>query len=787
MKISKYIFLVLVTILVTHSTDAQTFVNAFKEFDNQLNDGEGYSNFNNLNSDLAWGESYILMSYMAMFRATGDTRFLRKLITHSKNIINQRDDNQGRVDYRGVSAATWIDINQIPEPYAWVVHSGMITYPMADFVNLVMRTDTLKNKMSAEGKRFLEEAEWLQKEIELTILAHEDQWDTESDVYRFRQTELFGRPNHVLPHNQYATMGRTLLMMSLATGNRDYWQKVTSLAFRFKAALQYVPSDDSYVWEYDRFTPVEDLSHGALEVDFAYLCFQHGIVFDAIDMKRFANTFIRNIYLDPLKFADRVDGSGGINSYLFDTGMWLPISAFDSNIYHAVADVFIDKSLDLRTPETTGYILYGIANCALFQSDLNPIATFRAPGADSKWAGIAGGNFDNDEEEELVAVRNSDSQIYLYELSKDGIIEVARTTYIGADSEWAGIAAGDFDGDGIDEIVAVRNSDSQIHMFELQGGQIMGITSTDNIDENSQWVGIAAGDFDNDGTDEIVAVRNFDSQIHMFELEGGQIKEVISTDYIGHDSQWVGIAAGDFDNDKVDEIVAVRNSDAQIHMFELEPGNKKIKGVVRTTFFGEDSEWTAIAAGNFDEDEADEIVGSRGVDGDLFFLNYKTSANAEDTMISDFDREFFPIEFDITELGAGKLGDGNENKDAIFIVRDSDSNFLLYSTSFETNDIIVSAKEDISCRRQNLVPNYYPNPAVHTLTVELNGTSRDACRFQVYDNLGRRLSSLTAATLPGQDNKVLLNIESLPNGIYYLMVSSTEGYSTAIKFMKSER
>ena len=72
--------------------------------------------------------------------------------------MKKGDDNQGRVDYRGISDATWIAANPDytigGEPYAFVVHSGMITYPMADFAQLIINTPDLQNEISDEGELF---------------------------------------------------------------------------------------------------------------------------------------------------------------------------------------------------------------------------------------------------------------------------------------------------------------------------------------------------------------------------------------------------------------------------------------------------------------------------------------------------------------------------------------------------------------------------------------------------------------------------------------------------------
>lgn len=346
------------------------FRTAFDRFDQSLNNGEGNSNRDNLNGTLAWSESYIMMSYLAMYRGTRDVDYLRKLILHMENVMAQRDDNQGKADHRGASGPTWVatKYSNNDQPYAWVVHSGMITYPMADFAQLVINDPDLWDHTSYSGQRFIDIANWLRYEVSQTIAAHEDQWDDTQGTYRYRDTLVVKYPNYAMPLNHAAAMGRTLVMMYLATGDATYLDRTTKLALHFHSNLTLNPTNDSYVWSYwpGVNSTAEDLDHGAIEVDFARLCYEHGIVFDARDMRRFASTFNNNIYLGPLQFADRVDGSGEINTYIEQTGRWLHLSHFDRDTYHRVAGVFRHKVLHATT-EWSGATFLAIANLELLR------------------------------------------------------------------------------------------------------------------------------------------------------------------------------------------------------------------------------------------------------------------------------------------------------------------------------------------------------------------------------------------------------------------------------------
>ena len=374
-KIIKLLISLIFFVCFSCSSYTSNFQSAFDRFDNLLNKGLGYSKFNNLHGQLAWGESHIMEAYMVMYRVSNDSKYLKKLIQHAENVLQQRDDKQGRTNYRGISGPTWVankySINK--QPYAWIVHSGMITYPMADFAQLVIHTPGLQKELSFNGQSFIFVAKKLIEEIRATIAAHDDQWDFDQKVYCFRNTTVINHPLKVLPHNMYAAMGRTLLMMYIATGEAEYLRKVTGMAKYFYGHLIYNPSNMSYTWMYGLDGSTEDISHGAIETNFAFLCYRHGVIFGHKDMERFASTFKNMIYKKPLHFSEYVDGSGILNKHLNAVGLWLPLSLFDKDIYHSIAEVFSELFLKKTTNE--GIIMTGIANCALYRIFMESVAS----------------------------------------------------------------------------------------------------------------------------------------------------------------------------------------------------------------------------------------------------------------------------------------------------------------------------------------------------------------------------------------------------------------------------
>ncbi len=117
------------------------------------------------------------------------------------------------------------------------------------------------------------------------------------------------------------------------------------------------------------------------------------------------------------------------------------------------------------------------------------------------------------------------------------------------------VAAGDVDGDGQDEIItgAGPGGGPHVRIFEKDGTPIGGFYAYDPSFPGG--VHVAAGDIDNDGTDEIItgAGRGGGPHIRAFKLDGTQVSSFFPYDV--NFPGGVDVASGNVLGDDADEIV----------------------------------------------------------------------------------------------------------------------------------------------------------------------------------------------------------------------------------------
>ncbi len=243
----------------------------------------------------------------------------------------------------------------------------------------------------------------------------------------------------------------------------------------------------------------------------------------------------------------------------------------------------------------------------------------------------------------------------------------ALTSFSNSDYQWDAVATGDFDGDGRDEIALSFANDKRLRTYYL--------TITDGT---AQWpqtpmwsylytsphawqmIGLATGDVDGDGKDEIVPISKLDdNQVHLEYVRGDTGGYVYSSTYDdGGESksntfgaEWKDVETGDFDGDGHAEVVYIREAGNLVFVWEPYPTSKKLFEESGFAY-----KFIDVETGDVDGDGRDEAVFIREEDNRLMVLDYTGS---EWKWLPEFETALGKTWVD---LGVGDLnGDGRDD------------------------------------------------------------------------------------------------------------------------------
>jgi hypothetical protein len=183
------------------------------------------------------------------------------------------------------------------------------------------------------------------------------------------------------------------------------------------------------------------------------------------------------------------------------------------------------------------------------------------------------------------------------------------------------VAAGDFDGDGADELVVSQcNWYDHVKVIDYRDGAFITESPLGEIEKLfTQKKGhetggyIAAGDFDGDGFDEIaISKAAGEEQVKVLKFMNGKLSVMGELDdlFLNYD-QGVTVAAGDFNGDKVDELVLSSvNGNDDVRILSLRNGALDTQRPFAQLFdqYKNYDSGVSVAAGDFDNCGADEIV-----------------------------------------------------------------------------------------------------------------------------------------------------------------------------------
>ena len=297
----------------------------------------------------AWGEAHLLLAYVLQYEATAETRYLDTFLRRFRLLLSLRDDRRGTRDIlRGRVMPAWGSVRFSQGQHTcFIVHAGMLLFPAASFLDLAAKSPVLR-------ARYAGEIEELARAVTETVAAFDDEWhEGPGDGEGYYTDVAYG--GQYLPLNQQNCLGRVMLRMLSTTGSAAYRERAERLAVYLKNRLILRP-DGAYQWQYrppqhPPFDgPAEDISHAAMNVDYAALCHQYGIIFTREDLTRMAATFLQVIRRAPGRFADYVDGSGDENLYANVIAYWGNLAVVEPEIIRVIRATAFQHAAPLSGP-----------------------------------------------------------------------------------------------------------------------------------------------------------------------------------------------------------------------------------------------------------------------------------------------------------------------------------------------------------------------------------------------------------------------------------------------------
>ncbi len=254
----------------------------------------------------AWGVQYEIRTYILAYRLTRDVKWVERAVARCDHLYSYSDVNGDGIPSWGNYNRTYGNPRYEREGYReFGVWDGVLSTALMDVVQAV-----LSDPMLNSSNRLREKALTYLSLVEAIVKRYHDCWTPVGSEMGYYWDSPSG--DVVGPvTNRFAALGIAELKLNEILRDPEYLERPERMARLFKFYLR--TDDGCYVWGYKLGTsPYEDISHGAIDLEFLMLAYRHGIVFEKDNLERLAQTYREKIWrgftADP-PLATRVDGS----------------------------------------------------------------------------------------------------------------------------------------------------------------------------------------------------------------------------------------------------------------------------------------------------------------------------------------------------------------------------------------------------------------------------------------------------------------------------------------------
>jgi hypothetical protein len=295
-------------------------------------------NVTNERGGIAWGLASRMRSLNEMFRATGDVKYLAANLRCIEAVLAARDDKTGVKTWTDVVAPAWTSGKYAERGRAvFAVHTGVILYPMLDYVFLVNGLDGAPAELKASTDVIAQAAGE-------SLAFHDRQWRDGPEAGAGHYIGLDQEnvcENKPLPGNRLSAMGIALWMSWKVTGNETRRDRAKAIGHYVKNRLTPAP-DGAYYWPY--WLPIEvvtdtqakeavkgeDISHAALTMLLPILLAKDGEVFSREEMAAIGACITKGFgrFGDGVLGGDVTGNPAGSARYATASARWLPFVEF---------------------------------------------------------------------------------------------------------------------------------------------------------------------------------------------------------------------------------------------------------------------------------------------------------------------------------------------------------------------------------------------------------------------------------------------------------------------------
>ncbi|MEI6206552.1 MAG: VCBS repeat-containing protein [Desulfuromonadales bacterium] len=235
--------------------------------------------------------------------------------------------------------------------------------------------------------------------------------------------------------------------------------------------------------------------------------------------------------------------------------------------------------------------------------------------ANAAWSIVGQGDFDGDGIRDLVWWNSRTGQIYIMLMASSTTIKSGAIVYTEPNTYWRIVATGDLNGDGKTDLIWWNQVTGQVVAMLMDGTTVTG-TGQIYSEPDTSWKIVAAADFNGNGKAELLWWNSRTGQVAIGSTNGTNASSA-SLIYTVSDTNWRIAGAGDLDGDGKADIVWHNRSTGEVYGMQTN-GSSVTNGA--TIYVEPNTYWEIVSVGNYNGDKKADLLWWNELTGQVYLM-----------------------------------------------------------------------------------------------------------------------------------------------------------------------
>ena len=231
------------------------------------------------------------------------------------------------------------------------------------------------------------------------------------------------------------------------------------------------------------------------------------------------------------------------------------------------------------------------------------------------WSIVGQGDFNGDGIRDLVWWNSSTGQVYIMLMSSATIVKSGMVVYTESNTNWRIVATGDINGDGKSDLIWWNKLTGQAYAMLLNGTTVTG-GAVIYTEPNTAWKSVAAADFNGNGKAELLWWNSTTGQVAIGQTNGLNASTA-GIIYTEPNTNWRIAGTGDLDGDGKAEIIWHNKTTGQVYGMQTN-GSSVTNGAMMYT--EPNTFWEIVSVGNYNSDNKAELLWWNQQTGQVYLM-----------------------------------------------------------------------------------------------------------------------------------------------------------------------